>query len=102
MYPERHLQVDKPILPDALKESTRKLYESKQLSYRDAPAQAEDLNDKQQLESISEQAPLNILVTEDVEVNLRVITVFLERLGYQLDMAKCGREALLKAYEESS
>lgn len=94
IYPERHLQVYNPILPDALRESMRKLHESKQLSKNHEAKPAESHNGKQPIESIAEQAPLSILVAEDVEVNLRVTTVFLERLGYQPDIAKCGREAL--------
>lgn len=71
-----------------------KLHESKQFSYNSPAKPAESRNDKQPFESIAEQAPLSILVAEDVEVNLRVITVFLERLGYQPDIAKSGHEAL--------
>ena len=94
LYPERHLQVYNPVLPGALRESMHKLLESKQLSYDATLKSPEGRKNTISVENIATQAPFNILVAEDVEVNLRVITVFLQRLGYSPDLAKSGLIAL--------
>jgi CheY-like chemotaxis protein len=38
--------------------------------------------------------PLNILLVEDMELNLRIVKMLVEQLGYQPQSARCGKEAI--------
>lgn len=94
IHPQRQLQIYNPILPATIQESMKKLQEGHKSRDTRTGLQTEPIIEKVTAERMAETAPMRILVAEDVEANLRVVTVFLERLGYFPDIARSGSEAL--------
>ena len=50
---------------------------------------------------LGQTTPLKILCVDDNEVNLKVASSFLKKLGYECELARSGEEALAKCMSES-
>jgi CheY-like chemotaxis protein len=78
--------VTKPLKPAALFDLLHEIFAG-----RAVRATAADPADRSPLAT---EHPLTILLAEDNPVNQRVATLILQRLGYRIDVANNGREAL--------
>ncbi|MDG6895621.1 aerobic respiration two-component sensor histidine kinase ArcB [Volucribacter amazonae] len=57
---------------------------------------AQEVSQPSSLEQPQVNLPLNILLVEDIDVNITVAKAMLEKLGYQVDVAMTGQQAIAK------
>jgi DNA-binding response OmpR family regulator len=81
-------QISKPVKQSALLDTILKLFEREAIS-RPPPANPATLP-----ADLAQRHPLRILVAEDNQVNVKLIVILLGRMGYRVDIASNGLEAV--------
>lgn len=59
-----------------------------------------DLEERKDWAGMANEYPLKILLAEDNDLNLQLMTLMFEKLGYELEIAKNGKEVLEKIKEQ--
>jgi CheY-like chemotaxis protein len=87
-YDGQFAQISKPVKQSILLDTILKLFEKKAIALLSAS------NSTALPADLAQRHPLRILVAEDNPVNVKLITILLGRMGYQVDVAGTGLEAL--------
>lgn len=86
--------ITKPVKPAQLCEALIKIVDQTPVSINGAAAETQKPKASQFNSNLAESHPLRILLAEDNAVNQRVATMILKRLGYRIDVAANGLEAI--------